>query len=159
MTINANYIAHTIALNLFPYNKYLIVPNTSMFVGWEADLLVVSEANWMDEIEIKISISDLRKDKVKEFKHKALKENLTNLHCLYGKIRKFYYAMPQVIYDKTKEGDIPEYAGVIVITECGCSRIIKPAKIRKCATKLTIEEKYKLARLGVIRYWGKFKHS
>lgn len=56
--------------NHFGIVDNLIIPNYSTgLTGYEADLIVVRKSNWAIEVEIKISIADLRS----EFKHKPEK--------------------------------------------------------------------------------------
>jgi hypothetical protein len=151
--ITSHTIAISIAKYLFHYSKYVIVPNTNSFLPWEADILMLTPNCFLDEIEIKISLSDLRRDKTKH-KHKLLE----NDKCIYL-LRNFYYALPESIYNRASLDDFPEKAGIIIISDTHMPRIIKNPTPRKHARKLTDKEKFKLARLGVIRMWGKAQIS
>jgi len=68
----------------FNYGKNLIVPNYGKgLVGWEADLVVVRPSGWAIEVEVKISIADLKA----EFKHKVEKH------------RRLLNGVPQIVHE------------------------------------------------------------
>lgn len=151
----------------YPYRRWLVVPNVSWgFLNWEADLVAVSQSGWMHEIEIKVSVSDLRRDLDKnKFK--------SPYKCLYSEemktrptpgtskyIHQFWYAMPEAIWSKIESSPpIPDYAGVYVIGDLGRAgrswRIAKPAIKNKFAKALTEAEQSKLLRLCMIKYWAR----
>ncbi|MCC7229274.1 MAG: hypothetical protein IT203_02705 [Fimbriimonadaceae bacterium] len=57
----------------FDYNRNIVLPNyANGLVGWEADLVVVRDSGWAEEIEVKISLADFRA----EFKNKGLKHKI-----------------------------------------------------------------------------------
>lgn len=136
----------------FDIRKYIIVPNISWGFGiHEIDLFLMRPSGIVTEVEIKISVSDFKKDFTKRHNH-VDKQN---------RVSEFYYALPLSILDKCLEF-IPENAGIIT-----CERYIdykKESKIRtklyrepkkiKGSRKLTIEEQLKIARLGCMRIWG-----
>lgn len=137
----------------YPHHRYLCVPNVSwgfMYTG-EADLLAVSSRGYINEIEIKISMGDLKRDKNKDkFKHYGYAEM---------KVNRLYYAMPldmaesSIIYDY-----IPEYAGLygMYYGQHGDIRFkaLRAAKLLH-KEKITDEDRIQLYRLLGIRYWNK----
>ena len=93
---------------------------------WESDLWIMTKSDITYEFEIKISKADFKND----FKHKtekhALLENKNN-HLI--KPNYFYYAVPENLI---KVEDVPEYAGLIYLTD-----IYPYFEIVKQAPKLT----------------------
>ena len=146
-------IAWHLAHYVFEFRRYLCVPNSNGFLSWEADLLVLSSSNWLYEVEIKSTVSDLRAD-IKKHKH-----NFVWGSPYYPLVSKMYYAMPLSVYKKVSEAPpIPDHAGIITIDEDNeflHERAIRQreAKRNPVARKLTPEERYKLARLGALRLW------
>jgi hypothetical protein len=81
--------------------------------GEPADILVVTESRMLYEIEVKISIADLKQD-AKKNKHRHF---ATNSCCL--PVYKFYFAVPQDMADAALgvcNGLYP-YAGLLSITK------------------------------------------
>jgi hypothetical protein len=127
--------------------QHIIVPNCYINFGTsadhECDLIIIKRSGYAEEIEIKMSKSDLKADFKK--KHGHVGERLQHL----------YYAMPVELYEQCKEL-IPEYAGVFTITKYedrGFARCVKSAPKKQCR-KLTTDEQLKIARLGVMRIWN-----
>ena len=120
----------------------LIVPNISwgMF-NHECDLLVVTKAGYAWEIEIKISLSDLKKDKLKRHNHQD--------H--FNRIKYLYFALPYYLEKHIEH--VPKRAGIIIVgKDLFCRKIKKPVK--NSDYKFTAEDRYKVARLGAIRVWS-----
>ena len=116
-------------------------------VNHECDILIVTKNRYLTEVEIKISLSDLKADFKKKHQHKD--ENIKN----------FYYAFPAEMKEKAIEL-IPEEAGILIVVkkECGipyrkieCYR--KP-KINKEAKSINDIVLSKIYRLGYLRYWN-----
>ena len=88
--------------------KCLILPNASWgIIGrHEADLLVFHENGNVTEIEIKVSMSDLRADFKKGHDHS------------HPMITRLFYAIPEKMYEKAVE-IIPEHRsiGIIIVSE------------------------------------------
>lgn len=126
----------------------LIVPNASWGADvHECDLLICSNANYLTEIEIKVSKSDIKKDLQKRHKHRS------------DKIKRLYFAMPESLFFKKGVAElIPEHAGIILVKEiCGTTHdvtIERPAKNNVNAHPIGMEEKYNLARLAGLRIWS-----
>ena len=106
----------------------------------------MTKSNYAYEIEIKVSLSDLKQDLKKYHKHK---EKMIN---------KLFFAIPTKLL---KHKDlIPEYAGIIEIIDrnpdlplskdsLACKKI-REAQV-KSNYKFTDKERFNLARLGTMR--------
>ncbi len=134
----------------FGIRTHIIVPNLSWGLPGmhECDLFIVKKSGYAVEVEIKRTKADLLADFKKKHDHSDIR------------IREFYYALPEKLLETCTEL-IPEHAGII---SCYKSKwatrnqiyasIIRKAKIRKDARKLTSEEQFKVAKLGTMRIWG-----
>lgn len=149
----------------FEKNSLVIVPKVSGNNWWldteadpviwknivnhECDMLIVSKNQYLTEVEIKISLSDLKADFKKEHQHKD--ENIKN----------FYYAFPEEMKEKAIKL-IPEEAGILIAVkkhlndgyeyrEIKCYR--KP-KINKEAKPINDIVLSRIYRLGYLRYWN-----
>lgn len=137
--------------NWFDYRVNLIVPNVYWGFGYdmhECDLLIVSKAGYVTEVEIKISRADLKADAKKSHGH----EN--------QRIKYLYFAVPTALEEAALEF-APERAGIIVVRNDfpgadrvgpRCRRVREPSAI-KHVSKMTDRERYKVARLGALRIW------
>lgn len=144
---------------LFNPRQNLIVPNVSwgMF-NHECDLIVVSAAGLIREIEIKVSKSDLIKDAEKWHGHR---DNM---------ISRLYFAIPKKLEKHIEY--IPNHAGIIVVQartiwneETGyrlatihdvhpwTTDIIKTTK-RLGNYHISLDERIALMRLSNLRIWG-----
>jgi len=142
--------------------QHIIVPNISWGFDYihECDLFIIKKNGYAVEVEIKRTKADLINDFKKPHKHKS------------NKIREFLYAIPKDNLDEWSKL-IPKHAGIIVYWKneeeiwdtkkrkwtgkkkwVFGAKIIKSAEINKLATKLTIEEQFKIARLGCLRIWN-----
>lgn len=145
----------------FESGSLAIVPKVTKNNGWldtevmiwknivnhECDMLIVTKNRYLTEVEIKISLSDLKADFKKEHQHKD--ENIKN----------FYYAFPEEMKEKALEL-IPKDCGILIAVkkECGtpyrkieCYR--KP-KINKEAKPINDIVLLRIYRLGYLRYWN-----
>ena len=124
----------------------LIVPNVHWsFFQHECDLLVITKAGYAWEIEIKVTKSDLIKDKEK------WKWNVNE-----NKIKCIYFAIPEKLEPHIEH--IPDQAGIIVVfidkwDRVRCKTIRQPKYVRH-PYKFSLEERYQVARLGALRLWG-----
>ena len=116
-------------------------------VNHECDMLIVTKNRYLTEVEIKISLSDLKADFKKKHQHKD------------GNIKNFYYAFPEEMKEKALEL-IPKDCGILIAVkkECGipyrkieCYR--KP-KINKEAKPINDIVLSRIYRLGYLRYWN-----
>jgi cell division protein FtsB len=134
----------------FRKNMIAAVPNISWGMGiHECDLFLLKKSGFADEVEIKVSKPDLKKDQGKKHGHK---NNL--IHGLW-------FAIPEHL-----EKDIhliPEKAGILVISEDteidNGRRILMINQLRyptlnTQARKLTDREVSTLGRLGSLRIWS-----
>ena len=134
---------------LFGIRTHIIVPNISWgLVGMhECDVFIVKTSGCAVEVEIKRSKSDLLADFKKKHNHDD------------ERIKEFYYALPDKLLE-TCEELIPEHAGIIECRRNPWSKgivkasIKRKAKIRKGYRKLTMEEQFKVAKLGTMRIWS-----
>ncbi|GMO51764.1 MAG: hypothetical protein Pg6C_16670 [Treponemataceae bacterium] len=145
----------------FYIRSHICVTNVSWGADFnhELDLLSVSKAGYGTETEIKISVSDLKRDLEKTHCHKD------------NRIRQLFFAGPAEMKEALLEY-APENAGVITVERdiqqgywtipYYCYTIRKP-KINQYAVKFTEKEIQKLLRLGNMRFWSllrrEFMHS
>jgi len=120
----------------------IIVPNIHWGFGlnYECDLLIIRPSYWAHEIEIKISIADIKKEKLKR----------STAHGS-NKIQKFSYAVPEAINHYKY---LPLDCGLIVVRNNGHCKTIRPPKINKSARKLREDEVRKILHLGCMRIWS-----
>lgn len=135
-------------MDYFNIRTNLIVPNVSWGMGLhECDILSLSKIGYATEIEIKVSKTDLLKDKWKNHGH------------YHNYIARLYFAVPEKLKDVALS-NIPERAGLFIIKEIYYENYSVPSidvvKIRSCkrnkkAHKWTDKERLNLARLGTMR--------
>lgn len=146
----------SVVAEMWGYRKTLIVPNVSWGAGiHECDLLILRESGWATEVEIKVSVSDLKKDSTKGHSHDSKK-------ILY-----LYFAIPEKLIPYIAL--IPERAGIILIRsykyrdqfipeapwQTGFKgTIVKQPTDNESAVKWTEKERMTLGRLGCMRIWG-----
>ena len=152
--------------NWFDYRVNLIVPCVYWGYGCfyhECDLLIVSKAGYVTEVEIKISRGDLRADAKKSHRH----DGGASIKYLYFAVPDYIIADGNVLKDDVM-AMIPERAGIITVRaednvpgkypyHPKCKRIREPT-VNKAATKMSDRDRYKVARLGALRIW-KLKSS
>lgn len=175
--MNTTRDIHDIETDIARYynvRQNIVVPNVSwgFFKTHEADMLILSKAGYLTEIEIKRSWSDFVQDFKKTTNHYE------------GKVDKFYYCVPESIYEKVidyleNKVDWSKYkfdysptgkynalrrfkipCGVMTYSDTGNLNIRNAAPIIQSLFhkdhneyKLFIEEQLALARLGTLRYW------
>jgi hypothetical protein len=143
-----------IVSNYFSPRRNLIVPNVSwgMF-RHEVDLCVLSPAGYASEVEIKVSRSDLIKDKEKRHGHDE------------PMIKHLYFAIPEHLEKDIEH--IPERAGILVVkwnkpwVLYGTRKIEGYWSCKKSREpriqynrKWTDHERNSLLRLGAMRIWN-----
>ncbi|RRD39321.1 DNA repair protein MmcB-related protein [Leptotrichia sp. OH3620_COT-345] len=104
----------------------------------ECDILAVSEAGYATEVEIKISISDLKADFKKEHNHKS------------EVIKNFYYCVPENLLEKALP-IIPLTCGILLATEIGIKKY-RTCKKNKKARAMSEREIAEIWRLSMFRY-------
>jgi len=147
--------------NYFGPRQNVVVPRVSwgLHGEYEKDLVVLYPSGWATEVEIKISVSDLRADQKKSHGHDS---------CL---MQKLYFAIPSGIYNDDTLALIPERAGVLVVDQVveeplvnwGYSpdytwgtrvRKVRSPQVNKSARKLSEYERQVVMRLGYLRFWS-----
>jgi len=116
--MNANEVKAMVA-GYFRYKKQCPIiafeasNRLKTFEGVPADLLVVTESRMLYEIEVKVSISDLKHD-FKKRKHQSFVNRPS-----YLPVYKFYFAVPDDMAIKAKElcEDMYPYAGLLVVSK------------------------------------------
>jgi hypothetical protein len=140
----------------FNHRQNLIVPNVSWsYFMHELDLLILSRAGYAREIEIKVSMSDLKRESFKHHNHES------------RKIRQLYFAISENVF-KHKDFTldlIPERAGLLVIEK---NPKAKPNEFKIYNYRVTEHRKAKIdinaekwqekditnvTRLGAMRIW------
>lgn len=118
----------------------------SGLLAWESDLLVISEAGYMSEVEIKTDWTDWRNDQKKD------KWGPLAIDRYWQWIKNFSYAVPRQLFDKHGLPDnISATAGVLVVTANSGGRLPSVEVVRKATTnlnakKLSSEMRHKLYR-------------
>lgn len=124
--LNAADITTAVVHELFPPRYWAVCPNVSWgLLPWEADILALSPNNILHEIEIKVSIADLKRDLLKD-KWGGMKmdpgappwPSALNRRTVKHRVHHFWYAVPQAMLKKAC--DIAEEVGAGVI---GCQRV------------------------------------
>ena len=129
------------------YATNLIVPNVywGLNFKYELDLIIVYPSHYASEVEIKVSISDLKAEKNKSsYAHES------------DKIKRLYFAVPYNLKDKSI-ALIPERAGLLSVNLVKGFWVVsleKAPRINKSARKLSEEEINKLRELAAMRIWN-----
>ena len=116
-------------------------------VNHECDMLIVTKNYYLTEVEIKISLSDLKADFKKKHQHKD--KNIKN----------FYYAFPEEMKEKALKL-IPKECGILIAVEKECGipyrkiECYRKPKINKEAKPINDIVLSKIYRLGYLRYWN-----
>jgi len=150
MKIHAGIVELAVAV-LLDFRKNIIVPNVCFNWGvMECDMLVVDDKNRVTEIEIKVSISDLKADFKKPHKHNH--KNLSRL----------IYAFPIEMLERALP-IIPSNCGIITVESVN-DLYFKASWYRQCRhdkskQPLTDKEVINLTRLGCMRIWSLKAHN
>lgn len=145
----------------FDPRRNIIIPNASWGLGLhECDLLVVSEAGYATEVEIKISKSDLRADVKKTHDHQS------------SKIKFLYFAVPitlaaEILFDAStyekpgtrwkppmSRGLLPAGAGILLVSSRGHVLCALKATANPHAKPFNDKDWRKFAKLMTCRYWS-----
>lgn len=154
MRWTADAVALAVANAIFNWRKFVVVPNVSWgLLPHEADLIAMTEAGYIYEVEIKVSKADFLADKDK-WKHR-----LAESRGQHELIKDFYYAMPTQVWEKCKPEDLPTGAGLILVSRDEYDRSRDRAYVAQkptsnaSARKVRDDERLQLMRLGYMRYW------
>ena len=129
----------------FPYWKWIVVPRTYQVVNHECDILALTDRGYAHEVEIKVSLSDVKADLKKEHGHRD------------NKIKCFWFAMPADLVEKAAPF-VPERAGILAVgwnEKLGQNIVMhrKPV-VNRSALPWAWSERCRLARAVMIRYWS-----
>jgi len=131
--------------------SHVIVPNVSwgLMLTHECDILSLSRAGYATEIEIKITKSDLIRDKLKRSGHRS------GGHWS-PIIRYLYFAMPDTMSACIEH--VPQEAGVLLVDSSGRDDVSRVQVLRRPrhnprAKPFTPAQRLKLAELGTMRIW------
>ena len=134
---------------MFPFWKWIVVPRTYQIVGHECDLLALTAAGYAHEIEIKVSLSDVKADLKKDHGH-GDPDN---------RIKCFWFAMPSALAEKAALF-VPERAGILAV---GGSRenvaIYRKAEVNRGALPWSWRDRCILARTGMMKFWEEVQRA
>lgn len=147
--IHAGHMECAVAA-LLNYRVYTIVPNVSWGAGFrhECDMLAIDSERRFTEVEIKISLSDLKADFKKSHGHKS------------NKISRLVYAIPDFLLEKGLPL-IPQTCGVIAVRWSGSRYVaywVRQAR-HKVIQKPTEQDITNVMRLGCMRIWSLKSHN
>jgi len=142
---------------LLNYRVYTIVPNVSWGLGLrhECDMLALDNNDRFTEIEIKVTVSDLKADFKKRHNHAS------------EFISRLYYAMPIELCEKYAD-IIPNHCGIIsvkpicnrdgqhILNKAQYYRMAKHDKTKRKPDQRTI---MKFMKLGCMRIWSLKHHN
>lgn len=138
-------IQRLLVLRNFDISRYVSIPNVSYgFLPYEADLIAVSKSGYAHEVEIKVSKADILNEVKKS-------DKIGRHNSDRNKIAYFYFAGPEFLKEDF-EKHAPDHWGILCFNNRGFISYSRPAK--KVAGPLSKEDRIKLYRLGVIRYWN-----
>ena len=151
MKIHSGHVEVAVAM-LLNYRVYTIVPNVShgLYLNHECDMLALKDGKFT-EIEIKISMSDLKADFKKSHGHKS------------KYITRLVYAMPKEMVDKAM-GIIPREFGIIGVKQYNSGNgyqayWVRQARHRKQTDRIPQFIIDKFHHLGCMRIWSLKAHN
>lgn len=161
--LNERAICRAVARQTLGSRCLVLVENCS-WTGHECDVLAVTQDLRIIDIEVKISIGDLRRDASKDKwwrKVLSFEPGPPQLLSHPPKVWKHYYAMPISIWSPTAQALIcSESSGVLLVKEMPSGQLIvrehRKAKPSKHAAKLDAKSALDVARLGNIRLWDAY---
>ena len=151
--MNAEIIEYVVAEHFRWEEQNLIIPNvrSGLEIPFEVDLLILTKANYLYDIEIKISAADLKKEWEKEkFKRPHKK------HFYDKMFKRHYFAIPAELYEHRFE--IPEMYGILTIQKdldgTYSVKERREAIDNKDAPKMSDDVRMKLGYLSYLRMWN-----
>jgi hypothetical protein len=159
-------IGRVLARNTFA-SDLCVLPNCT-WTGDEIDLLVVTMARRIIDVEIKISRADLKADKNKgkwwhqDWSGPPGSGRPPKIPRPWPtKVWKHYYAMPEEIWTEALLEHIQPVSGVLLVygKKFGSEhvRCVKRAKPCKDVAVLTDQQVVRIARLASLRMWDAYK--
>jgi hypothetical protein len=144
MKVTATEIMRTVVSAKFPPRRYAVCPNVSWSIlPWEADLLVVSPSGISHEVEIKVTVADLWRDR-----HKRKWQG----EGPHAYVDYFWYAVPQGMESEALERAREVGAGVMVVGHAYHPDIILQPK-RSRRVKSDAVTAAAIHRLAGLRFW------
>lgn len=156
-------IARALACQVFQRKQLVVVPNCN-WTGHECDLLIVRHDLRLVDVEIKISVADLRRDGKKDKWFHPLSGGWPPVGPLHprrwpAKIWKHYYALPADLWTPDLAPDLEPASGVIVLSQGDghgggvFAEVKRQAKANRDAKPITAAELVDIARLASMRMW------
>lgn len=145
------------------YRRHLCLPNMNGGLGFwsrgEMDFVAVTGAGFVIEIEIKVTLADLRR----EWRSPVKIEKHRRAHTVTKGLRRFFICTPAKIAQKAREEIEAEpllaYAGILKAVEqherSAWVGMVRPAQNLKSARKLTPDERMKIGHLATMRLWDR----
>ena len=125
-----------------------IVANTYIDRTFESDIVRLLNSGYCEEIEVKISVADFKKDFEKRDRGFLKHDKIARGEYFANR---FYFYVPYTIAEKVRDL-VPEYAGLITFSEHGyVKKEINAPLLHK--EKLGEKTKYRLARKHIFKYW------
>lgn len=124
------------------YRQNIIVPNVrhGLRFLYEIDLLVCAPSRYLWEVEIKVSVSDLKRDQQKRKWFRYSHQN---------RISRLYFAVPEKLRGSSEY--VPDFAGILVVGATGRVGVTRKPKVFADARRATEPEVQTLLELGVMR--------
>lgn len=142
---------------VYPYRVWLVVPRVSWGLNMrECDLLALSGRGYAHAIEIKVTVSDLKREFKK--RHYAIDAHFPDRDHQRKWIKFRWFAVPYLMREKALQF-VPEDCGILCIHEglhlprsqkVTRERLPKP---NREALPWPYHKRFELARNGVIKYW------
>lgn len=135
-------------LQHFSQMPYLLT--CTYFSGYESDFIFINGNDHITDVEIKITLSDFKK----EFKKKKIHTFFNSI--AQNKIKHYYFAVPDYLYPKIKDL-VPDWAGVIIVNKDDgyCNAITKKRPKTLTKYKATTSDLLKFGRTSNIRLYNK----
>lgn len=133
----------------FGVRANVIVPNVSWGFfsdGHEADVVVLRASGWAEEVEIKVSAADIRRDL-----RKSAGRGRGPGHARPATMSKLWFAVPEAL---ARDPNIPADAGVLAYAGDGRVVLVRGSKKTPGSRKLTDAEQLRLLRLLGFRVWS-----
>lgn len=142
----------------FDWQKNYLMPEYE--IGGRADLVVITPALYLTEIEIKISVADWKNDQHKlKWRVAGVKSDWERNYIQKRRdlVSRFFYAIPETLENKIP-ALLPEGVGILVVRSGGRYGYdeVTPLReaVRRKSRKLPPEEFNAIMRTCYFRYWS-----